>query len=134
MNVSFLTFLLAVYLATFYVSYANCQVTQIQSGSVALPSSCASSVTPQSRAILTPAKPRAVTFRSHLSGELNADPIVNPGEQIQVWPDPTEPTTSKDAILVRLPTETPYENDDDRLYYLRGFAVGQLSAANSQFH
>lgn len=75
---------------------------------------------------------RVLTFRSHLRGALDADPEVHPGETIRVTPDATEPTTEHESILVQLPRQTPFTKLDE-LYYLRGFAVGRLSAHNGQF-
>jgi hypothetical protein len=75
---------------------------------------------------------RTVIFRSHLDGSLDDDPKVRVGERVQVAPAASEPTSKHDPILVKLPTRTPFTHDDE-LYYLRGFAVGQLSAQNLQF-
>ena len=75
---------------------------------------------------------RDVTFRSHLHGELNGDPKPQKGETIRVIPDPSEPMGSHESIFVQLPQETPSENGDE-LYFLRGYAIGQLSAQHTQY-
>lgn len=75
---------------------------------------------------------REVMFRSHLRGSLDADPTVRRGDTIRVTPDDSEPTDRYESILVQLPGQTPYKSSEE-LYYLRGFAVGRLSAHNSQF-
>ena len=75
---------------------------------------------------------RTVTFHSHLDGSLNDDPNLRVGERVQVAPARSEPMSKHDPILVKLPNETPFSGNHE-LYYLRGFAVGQLSAQNLQF-
>ena len=74
----------------------------------------------------------AVTFKSHLYGDIASDPSVAKGQKIRVVPDPREPTQNHESIVVQLPEKTPYA-DDNELYFLRGFAVGQLSAHNFQY-
>jgi hypothetical protein len=75
---------------------------------------------------------RTVTFRSHLDGSLDDDPNVRVGESVQVAPANSEPMSKHDPILVKLPTQTPFTGNRE-LYYLRGFAIGQLSSQNLQF-
>ena len=74
----------------------------------------------------------AVTFRSHLSGTIDGDPQIETGQKIRVVADAIEPMANHDSILIQLPNETPYTGDAEQ-YYLRGFAIGQLSAHNTQF-
>ena len=76
---------------------------------------------------------RTVTFRSHLDGDIDDDPVVRCGETITVTPDSSEPTEKHDAVVVSLPESTPFQDIKQELYFLRGFAVGQLSAVNHQF-
>lgn len=78
-----------------------------------------------------PADTRRVTFRSHLDGTVEDDPVVEPGEQIAAVPDRSDPLVSYDEVLMQLPTVTPYEGDD-QLYYLRGWAVGRMGDSNGQ--
>ena len=112
----------ATFLVSCLASYANCQMGCARQPNSALPSSLFTApVAPQ---------PRSITLRAHLGGDLNADPFLNLGERIRVVPDPKEPFRSRNPILVDLPKSTPYQNAHDTLYYLRGFAIGNLSAAN----
>ena len=75
---------------------------------------------------------RTVTFSSHLAGTVESDPVVKPGQRIRLVPDANEITQKKETIVVQLPDRTPYDGDDEQ-YYLRGFAIGELSAHNIQF-
>ena len=75
---------------------------------------------------------RTVTFSSHLAGTVESDPVVKPGQRIRLVPDANEITQNKEAIVVQLPNRTPYDGDDEQ-NYLRGFAIGKLSAHNIQF-
>ena len=95
---------------------------------------CGQSSTPDSSAAADKqtTEIRDVVFRSHLLRTLEADPTVRLGEKIRVTPDESEATSHHDSILVQLPGETPYKESDE-LYFLRGFAVGQLSSHNLQF-
>jgi len=79
-----------------------------------------------------PTSPRDVIFRSHLDGALADDPVVGPGEEIRVLPAPNERTLRRMPVRVTLPETVPF-GGPDQLYFLRGYAVGRLTAVNQQF-
>lgn len=83
-----------------------------------------------------PTDVRRVTFRAHLDGKVETDPVVRPGEIIRVVPDPAEPLANYDAVLMKLPkldsgAFTP-DDGENQLHYLRGWAVGRMGDVNGQ--
>lgn len=71
-----------------------------------------------------------VTLTSHLDGALIDDPRIELGQTIRVIPHESEPPSGRtESVIVELPTETPYSGDEEQ-YFLRGYAIGQLSSHN----
>ena len=76
--------------------------------------------------------PRRITLTAHLDGNMESDPALFVGEQIVIIPDADEPFENHGEVHISLPDSTPYAEQDE-VYWLHGYAVGQSSAANAQF-
>ncbi len=75
----------------------------------------------------------SVTLTSHLGGPLDGDPILQLGQTVRVISAESEPPSGrKESLIVKLPTETPFDGPDEQ-YFLRGYAIGKLSSHNMPF-
>ena len=79
-----------------------------------------------------PPKIPDVTLVSHLSGSLDNDPTLKLGQIVRLVPDKSEPTARSESLVMKLPTEMPFDGLDEQLY-LRGFVIGKLSSHNMLF-
>ena len=76
---------------------------------------------------------RVVTFRSHLVTCASDDPIVSPGETVEVFPASDDFYLSeRRTVVVTFPEATPYEGFEQQLYF-RGHAISMLDRANTRY-